>query len=293
MTEENTSKLFVLSACLIWGIFFPLWKILLETVPPLSVLSFYSPLAATLLFLCYRMPIAELSKTLRAHFFHFIGLAVCGGIFGGVLIFFAMTKLNSGIAAVVLYLQPLFTIVVARVFLKEILSTRQLLFGVAALFFASLVAVDNPLDLQNSSLHVLGLLAGVASAASYGVATVFARSLALRGVAARHIAFFRMGLASVILLPLATFSPSAGWDFAWSSKTITLLTLVTIGPGTLAFLLYFRGLQSLRAGVANLLELITPIIALIMGSLVLGETYTNSQLLAVPGFLFCIWHVSR
>ena len=293
LSAENQAKAQILAACLIWGAFFPVWKVLLSEVPPQIVLALYSPIVPLLLWCFYRMPLRELRTVLVSHFPLLAGIALCGGVLGAYLIFYSISKLDSGVAAVVLHLQPFFTIVFARIFLNEQLSERQLLFGAAAIVFTCLVAIEKPLQFAESNVHLLGLLAGIASAISYGLSTVCARALSIRGVEPKFIAFFRMGLASIFLVPAVLLLPVANWDFQFSGRIILLLLLVTVAPGTIAFVIYFRGLQVLQAGLANLLELLTPIIALTLGIIVLGESYSASQLLAVPCFLLCIWQVAR
>lgn len=58
------------------------------------------------------------------------------------------------------------------------------------------------------------------------------------------------------------------------------------------YILYYKGLRHVPAGIAGLLELLTPIVALLLGFSFLGETLSDSQLAAIPLLLYTVWRIS-
>ncbi|MBE1487419.1 DMT family transporter [Plantactinospora soyae] len=136
------------------------------------------------------------------------------------------------------------------------------------------------------ALAGLGLLVGV-PAGGVGTAAVLA-SAALALVSAAGFAAitligaspvpqlgelagtgFAFTMGGLLLAPLAI--GTAGLGFAPEPGAIALLVALGTGPTAVAYLLYFRGLRTVRPGTAALLALLEPLVGALLAALVLGE----------------------
>lgn len=76
------------------------------------------------------------------------------------------------------------------------------------------------------------------------------------------------GTGGLLLLTLAA---PAGLSFAPDPSSIALVAYLGIAPTALAYVRYFGGLRTVRAGPAALIALLEPLTAAVLGALFLGD----------------------
>jgi len=220
-------------------------------------------------------------------------LGLFGGVLGTGLILFALTRIDTGIAALLEKLQPVFVILVARVFLHEIIPSEKIKWMLLAIAFSYPVAVGNLSEVAFKDSDTLGILAAIGASIFYGSNTVICKHLVDKGIRPKELVFFRMGLSSVIATPICFLWPSAGaFNFVLDGETAVLLILGVGISLTSAYVFFFDGLKHISAGTASFLELLTPLVALIMSFVIFGETISSSQMLAIPLFVYFVYRLS-
>jgi drug/metabolite transporter (DMT)-like permease len=192
------------------------------------------------------------------------------------LIAWGEQSIPSGLAAILNATMPLFTFILAAAFDHEYVSFGRILGLVIG--FGGILIITLPQLVGGFVASLWGELAVVVAAASYAIATVFARRN-LHHVKPITASFGQIAMGCLFLIP---FSIS---ERPWTihPSLIAILALVTLGVvGTaLAYLIYYRLLQEGGATLASLVTFITPLFGVIYGFLLLGEKMHWTSLLAL------------
>ena len=128
---------------------------------------------------------------------------------------------------------------------------------------------------QSSGADPGGVALALAAGFSYAIYAVAAARLISAGSRESAVMGLLFGGAAVLLAPvLATSSP--GWLL--SARGIAVTAYLGVVTTVLAYLLYGRGLRTVPAPVAVTLGLAEPVVAAILGLVVLGEHLTGSAI---------------
>ncbi|WP_078392211.1 DMT family transporter [Shouchella patagoniensis] len=193
-------------------------------------------------------------------------------------------------------LQPLFAIVLAYFFLKESFPKHFGIYvpiavvGTYLLTFGFSVPIGGVSDiLQLGSLYAIG------AAAIWGGSTVLGRML-LKKCRHETVTALRFLLALPLLGVLITIAPEA-WNTPASAIALTFIAVNLLAsallPGLISMLLYYRGLQSIKASVATIAELSFPMTGLLVSWITLQETITLPQLLGFALIWFVLYRISK
>jgi drug/metabolite transporter, DME family len=131
---------------------------------------------------------------------------------------------------------------------------------------------------DGGSRDLLGILAAMGAGASYAVYTVLGVRLTRNGESATHVLGASFAIAAALTVPV--FIASGAWW--WSPANIGLLLWLGLVTTTVAYLLFGIGLRTLQPGHIATLNLAEPVVATLLGVLVLGEV------LGGRGWLGCI-----
>jgi drug/metabolite transporter (DMT)-like permease len=186
-----------------------------------------------------------------------------------VLVSWGQQYIDSAPAAILIGTTPLFTMILAHLFTANDHLTPTKMMGVG-LGFAGLVALLGPALLDGVQATLWGLLATVVAAASYAGAFVYAQKT-LRGLPPLVGPTIQLTTAALFLLPLAVVVerpydlPLPSWPALGSLLLLTLLSTV------LAFVIYYRAMEITSATVLSMTTYLIPIVAMILGVVVLSE----------------------
>jgi drug/metabolite transporter (DMT)-like permease len=170
-------------------------------------------------------------------------------------------------------LQPLVAVLGARLVLGERLLPRYWVYFALAVAGAYLVSFADPARVSVAA--VAPALLAVGAAALWGLGTVLGRYLSSR-VEFQHLTALRFAIglpASALMVALFGQDPTA----ALQPSYILPLVLLSLVPGLLALLLYYRGLRRTPAAAATLAELAFPLTAILVNYLAFGTTLSPTQ----------------
>lgn len=192
------------------------------------------------------------------------------------LIVWGQTQIDSGLASVLNATTPLFTVVVASVFLADERLTKNKLAGVM-IGLVRICVLVGPNAFRGLGQSVLGQLAVVGAAMSYALAGVFSRRFAARGIPPLMIATGQVSSATLLLLiPVILIDGAAIMTplpiTAWGA-----LIGIALFSTVLAYILYFRLIASAGATNAALVTFLIPLSAIALGAIFLGERFTPIQ----------------
>ncbi len=205
-------------------------------------------------------------------------LGVVNSAFPFVLFAWATLYLTAGYTAVVNATAPLFSAIIAYLWVKESLRPVALL-GLLTGLLGVVVLVWDQLRHRGEfdyshEMTVLAIAAGLAAALSYGFAANHTR-IRLSGVGSLELAAGSQIAALIMLVPLgvalmpAQLPSTAAW---WSALALGV-------PCTgLAYILFFRLLARLGPSKAITVTYLVPLAAMLTGALFLDEAVTLRML---------------
>jgi probable blue pigment (indigoidine) exporter len=197
-----------------------------------------------------------------------------------VLLFIGATRLPGGVAAIIGSIQPLIVIVLAWLVLKEKPSLRSILLAGLGVAGVGLLVAS-----PSASLDALGVLAIIGAALSMAGGTVLTKKWG-QPVGLLGFTSWQLVAGGLILLPVALIfeglpaavTPQQGLGFVY-------LGVVNTG---LSYCLWFRGIERLPTSTVPMLGLLSPLVALLLGYLLLQQGLTPLQLVGGALLLGCM-----
>ena len=210
----------------------------------------------------------------------FVGMGLLNNVLPFALIVWGQHRIASGLASILNATTPLFTVLVAHLMTRDEKLTPLKAAGLIAGFLGVAVMIGP------DALHGLGgdapaELACLAAALSYAFAGVFGRRFRRIGIAPLETSAGQVSASAVLLFPMMLLADRP-WTLA-APHTATLCAVLGLGlPSTaLAYVLYFRILAAAGATNVLLVTLLVPVSAILLGSLLLGETLAPRQILGM------------
>ena len=255
--------------CLIWGSTWLAIKFGLEGVPPFLGAGLRFLLAAAILwalvFFSGVSPRLSPRGRRSALIAGVLGFAVCYS-----LVYWAETRVASGLVAVLCAVAPLITALLTAFVARTETLTRRKAAGIA-IGIAGVAVLFWPRK-GVASADGLGLLAAFVS--SVGAAgNLVAQSLWSKGDDARALNAWSMTLGAALILGLS-FAFERGAVVVWSPANIGAILYLGIVGTVVAFLSYYTLIRALPATQVSLITLIFPVVAILLGWIVLHERLT-------------------
>ena len=265
------ARLVFLLLCCIWGSTWLFIKLGLRDLPPVSFAAVRFVLASTILFAVVAARRTGLPRTAR----EWSLIAVTGVLsftlnYG--LVFWGEQHISSGLAALLQATIPVFGMLFAHPYLPgERLTAVRLggaLLGVAGVG----VIFSNQMEAGGASA-AWGSAAIVAGAACAAYANVLVKA---RG-GALDPAVLAAGQMLCGLVPLVGFGlafEGSPLGLRWTALAVASLVYLTLVGSVAAFLLYYWLVRNMDVTKTMLIALVTPLVAVTLGMLVLGESLT-------------------
>ncbi|MGD9758178.1 MAG: EamA family transporter [Comamonas sp.] len=259
----------------IWGSSYIVTTQLLPQVPAMTV-ALLRALPAGLLLLAFARRLPQGVWWLRV----FILGALNFSVFWSML-FVSAYRLPGGAAATVGAVQPLVVVFLASWVLGSALRPASVLAALAGLAGVALLVLT-----PGVRLDAMGIAAGLAAALSMACGTVLTRKWR-PPVPLLTFTAWQLTAGGVLLLPLALW---AGPDFPAPTPghLIGLAWLGLVGAA-LTYVLWFRGITRLEPNMVAPLGFLSPLTAILLGWVFLGQTLTSVQMAGVALVLGGIW----
>lgn len=263
MSVKNWIKLFFLG--LVWGSSYFWIKIALREVGPVT-LVFFRVLFATLGCLFFVLNAKTKFKTGWLWKFAFVGVFnICLPF---ILISWAEESISSGMASILNSTVPLFTIVIAPIFLKDEKLTIAKITGFLLGFAGVILLMSNRLG-GDSKATVTGIAAMLIAAISYAVSGVFARKL-MGNISIEAVSFGQMAGALVFILPAALIVDA---PFRFPTLPTTYLALLWLGVlgSCICTLVWYSMLYSVGPIKTSMNSYLLPLVGVLLGAAILEE----------------------
>ena len=279
-TVMNRSDWGVLvTLALIWGGAFFFIGVAVEHVRPLTYVWLRLGIAAAAMWLVLRWKGQSLGLPREAWrsilLLAFLNNALPFSLFG-----WGQTHIASGLASILNATTPIWGVVVAHLFTHDERMTPRKIAGVL-LGVGGVALMIGPTLLSNLGNSALAQIACVAASLSYALAAVWARRFRKQGLSPMSVTTGQLTAGALMMLPFMLLVDQP-WSqpmpplAAWGS--IVALALVCTAFG---YVLYFRLIDSSGATNALLVTLLVPPVAILLGSLFLGEMLAPQDFLGL------------
>jgi len=264
--------LLFIALALCWGPSYLFIKIAVQELGPITIAASRLLIGAVFLFVIILLRRRNLWKY-RHMWMHFLFMGIFLNAFPFSMINYGEQYVSSGLAAIVIAMNPIFTAIIVRFTSSEPFSLRKL-FGISIAFLGIILIYYRSFFDQNVGNEV-GVIMITIAALSYAVSTVYARKF-LHGMPPLVAPTAQLILSSIILIPLSFIFEHP--HIPSSEALGAVIALGILGTG-LAFFIFYELLRRKGAVYVSLNALVSPIIAVILGWIILGEQLSwNSYL---------------
>lgn len=256
--------------CLIWGSTWLAIKLGLEGVPPLLGAGLRFAMASSIF--CVLIVSKGVSMRLQRKSFQVI--VVVGSLnfelsYG--LVYFSEQYVSSGLASVLFSTYPFFVVLLAHcVYGLEDLNWRKVA-GIVVGFFGVVIIYADEMHASANSLR--GILALFAATVASSISLVHLKKHG-REVNILVLNFYSMLLGAGLLF-LAAVVLERQYTPEWTYKNIAALLDLALFGSVVAFTIYFYLLKQLTASQMSYVTLIYPVLALLLGSWLLHERFSD------------------
>ena len=254
---------------LIWGSTWIFIKIGLNDLPPITFASARFILSAAVVFVIIRVQGIKIPRTgAEWRLLALTGVLQFGLNYSSV--FWSEQYISSGLAAVLQATITVFGLVLAWVFLpSERITARKIVavvIGIAgvAVIFADQLRVENWM----AFLGCVGIVGGSYCAAQ---ASILVKAKAA-GMHPASLLFGQMICALPFIITYSLLVESEPSSFRWSVTAIACVLYLSLVGTIAAFWLYYWLLKRVASTKAMMISLVTPLLAILIGAITIGET---------------------
>jgi probable blue pigment (indigoidine) exporter len=202
-----------------------------------------------------------------------------------VLLFIAAYRLPGGVAATLGALQAMMVIFMARGWLGTPIRTGAVVAAATGVLGVAFLLLG-----PEATLDPVGVAAGLGGAASMAAGTVLSRKWQ-PPVSALSFTAWQLTAGGLILLPLALIMEPALPPLSVTNMA-GLIWLGLIGAAA-TYALWFRGVARLDPGAVSMLGMMSPVTAVLLGWVVLGQSLSPLQGLGAMIVLGAVWAGQR
>ncbi|MGH9386398.1 MAG: EamA family transporter [Vicinamibacterales bacterium] len=279
------------TVCIVWGTTYLAIRVALETVPVLLLagirwLAAGALLSVILVALGRRLPGPRAWAPLLL-------LAVLMNVLGNGLVVWAELYVASGLTAVVVATVPFWLVLIEACLPKGERFSAGALAGLVVGFVGILVLVWPELTMGGSSgrSFVAGVVALQLACAAWAIGTSYTKRHKV-GEDPFAASAVQMMFSGTILLGVATMRDE--WNaLHFTMRSFSALAYLTIAGSLVAYTAYVYAVKYLPLSTVSLYAYINPVLAVLLGSLLLDEPFSLRIIGAAALVLGGIWVVSR
>jgi len=211
----------------------------------------------------------------RRHWKDFLFVGAIGIALPFVLIASALRSIDASTAAILNALSPLFTSVIAAVWIRDPLTIPKMA-GIALCLMGTMVLVGwTPTPMTNTQL--LGAAMSVAATALYGLSNVFTK-VRLKNASAMGTSVGTLLMAAAALAPIALIAPAAHPIDAIAPSVWVATLFLAVFSTAIAFIWYYRLIADVGPVKSITVTLLVPIFGMVWGVMFLGEPVTPGRI---------------
>lgn len=263
--NDRKSVLMILSAMLIWGTI----GLFRRFIPLSSAFLAFSRGILGGIFLLIVMRIKREKTAERLPLRTVVRLTLTGAAIGinWILLFEAYNYTTVAVATLCYYMQPTIVILLSPVIFREKLTPKRALcavFAIIGMFFVSGVIGGGAAQASN----LKGIFLGLGAAVLYSIVVITNKNTA--GIDAYRKTTIQLLSAGSVMIPYLLLTGGFG-SMSFSAQTVILLLIVGIVHTGIAYVLYFRSMDGLKAQSIAIFSYIDPVAAMLVSAVFLNE----------------------
>jgi drug/metabolite transporter (DMT)-like permease len=270
MAKKTSWVTLYIALGIVWGCSFIFIKLGLEFLTPIGVAFGRVSLGAITLVLWARFKGIAL-PTGRIMWLHLWVVALLLNVIPGFLFAYAETEVTSILAGIINAVTPLMTLLAIMVAFREEKPKSYQVVGLLTGFLGVLTVLGAWQGLgENPMGAVIALLCAVAC---YGVSFPYSRKFVLpKKLQAESLAAGQLIMGALTLLPLYLIDGIAKDNYT-VGPVMAMLALGILGSG-FAYIWNFKIMEAAGSAIASTVTYVTPLVAVIVGIIFLGEGVT-------------------
>jgi drug/metabolite transporter (DMT)-like permease len=272
MDEASKAILMLVVLSIAWGVTWPIMKIALLEIPPLSMRMATAACGAAILFAIAGLRRTTLYIPRGAKRLHIAASGLLNVVGFSLFTAFAQVSATTSRVTILAYTMPIWACLLARLILGERLTLNRSI--ALVLCVTGIMVLIYPL--AQAGIPV-GILLAVGAGASWAAGTIYMKWARVEGDPIANAAWqVATGFAVIAAcVPLFEGAPQL-WPVSWQALFGVVFTGV-VGSG-IAYVLWFEVVRRLPAMTASLGVLSVPVIGVVSSMLLLGEqpTWTDA-----------------
>ena len=257
----------------IWGCSFIFIKSGLEFLSPIGVAFIRCALGALTLFLYARYKKIELPRG-RKSYFHIWIVSLLLNVFPGIFFALAETEVTSILAGIINAVTPLMTLIAILLVNRSEKPKSSQMIGLFIGFAGVLIVLGAWNGLGDNPWWAVGIL--LLAVTCYGFSFPYTRKFVIPlGFKTEAIVAQQLILASFTLLPIYLID-GISIEGLPAGPVASMLALGIFGSG-FAYLWNFKVMQIAGSAIASSVTYLTPVVAVIVGIIFLGEQITWNE----------------
>lgn len=270
MAKKTSWVTLYIALGIVWGCSFIFIKLGLEFLTPVGVAFGRVSLGAITLLLWARFKGISLPKG-RTMWFHLWVVSLLLNVIPGYLFAVAETEVTSILAGIINAVTPLMTLLAIMIAFREEKPKSYQVIGLLLGFGGVLTVLGAWQGLgDNPASAVIALLCAVAC---YGVSYPYSRKFVIpKKLQAESLAAGQLTMGALTLFPAYLIDGISITNFRLG-PVLAMLTLGILGSG-FAYIWNFKIMEAAGSAIASTVTYVTPVVAVIVGIIFLGEGVT-------------------
>ncbi len=254
----------------VWGCSFIFIKLSLEFLTPFGVAFVRCALGALTLLLIAKWRGYSLPKDPMVRF-HLWVVAVLLNVIPGIFYAWAETVVTSVLAGIINAVTPLMTLLAIMAVNRQEKPKAFQIIGLFIGFLGVLTVLGAWNGLGDNPLWAIVVL--MSAVTCYGISFPYTRRFVMPyGLKSESIVSMQLLLAAITLLPFFLFNGVERYEYM-PGPLLAMLALGVFGSG-LAYLWNFKVMELAGSAIASSVTYLTPVVAIIVGIIFLGEKVT-------------------
>lgn len=284
MKHNTSSRLMLIAAMAIFGTLAPFVRNIGVSSAALSL--FRALLAACLIGLFLLVTKRKLNvKSLKKELLLLVCSGACMAV-NWILLFEAYKYTTVAIATLSYYFAPVLVTVASALLFREKLGKKQIICFLMSTL--GIIIVTGITNLGSGSNNGLGILFGLGAAVLYAACILLNKFI--KGVGGIERTFLQFLAAIAVMLPYVALTGGVSLGNMDGIGWVCLLVVGLVHTG-ITYCMYFTAVEHIPGQEVAILSYIDPLVAVIIGVVVLGEPLTIPQLIGGAMILgFTAWN---
>lgn len=264
MKPKDVFRLILLAS--VWGSSYLFIKIIAPVIGIIPTMAVRVIVAA--LFLLLAAAMGRQLPPFKKYGWKYILLGAFNLVIPNILVIFSVMRLNASMASILNSTVPLFTLVIAGIWLKEKLSAIKiagLILGMAGII---IVVGWNPIPLNGRT--ALAITSSLLAAICYGIANVFSKKHFSTSNPLQTAAGQLLG-ASLLVVPFLLKEPVPAIP---DTNIVIAVAILAIVCTAWAFILFFKLISASGSVNTSLVTILVPVFGIIWSAIFLNEPIT-------------------